>query len=253
MAEHRVRRRRAAPRLHRRRGESAVSPDVDAIVVGSGPGGSTVADVLTAAGWSVVIFEKGRNHLIDLADPTRLAGDYSNDELKFTIRHFLGPDPLLEPRSFRLSEDDGDRLFVGDVNNLPSTVGGGGVHADGKLPRFRAEDFRLLSEHGPVDADAALADWPVTYDELQPFYADAERLVGVAGDADANPFAAWRSGPYPMPPGAPMYAATISTAAAERLAFHPYPAPTGVNSIPYDGRPACVNCGFCAFYGCPIH
>src|SRR5437588_4635935 len=180
MAEHRVRRRRAAPRLHRRRGESAVSPDVDAIVVGSGPGGSTVADVLTAAGWSVVIFEKGRNHLLDLDDPSRLLGDYSNDEIKFTIRHFLGPDPLLEPRTFRHSSEDGDHAFVGDVNNLPSTVGGVGVRADGKLPRFRAEDFRLLSEHGQVDADTALDDWPLTYDDLEPLYAEAERLVGVA-------------------------------------------------------------------------
>ncbi|MBV8159571.1 MAG: NAD(P)-binding protein, partial [Acidimicrobiia bacterium] len=63
-----------------------VSPAVDAIVVGSGPGGSAVADVLTAAGWSVVIFEKGRNHLIELDDPSRLKTDYSNDELKFTVR-----------------------------------------------------------------------------------------------------------------------------------------------------------------------
>jgi gluconate 2-dehydrogenase alpha chain len=50
-----------------------------------------------------------------------------------------------------------------------------------------------------------------------------------------------------------MYGATLSAAAAERLGYHPYAAPTGANSIPYDGRPACNNCGFCAFYGCPIH
>jgi choline dehydrogenase-like flavoprotein len=211
-----------------------------------------VADVLTSAGWSVVIFEKGRNHLIDIDDPSRLKGDYSNDEIKFTIRHFLGPDPFLEPRTFRSHEGDGNHAFVGDVNNLPATVGGGGVHADGKLPRFREDDFRLLTEHGPIDG-AAVADWPLTYEELEPFYAEAERVVGVAGDADANPFAAWRSGPYPMPPGAPMYGATLSAAAAERLGYHPYAAPTGANSVPYDGRPACNNCGFCAFYGCPIH
>jgi choline dehydrogenase-like flavoprotein len=229
-----------------------VSPGVDAIVVGSGPGGSAAADVLTAAGWSVVVFEKGRNHLLDLDDPSRLKGDYSNDEIKFAMRHFLGPDPLLEPRTFRRAESDGHHEFIGDVNSVPSTVGGGGVHADGKLPRFREEDFQLLSEHGPIEG-AALADWPLTYDDLEPFYAEAEQLVGVAGDADANPFAAWRSGPYPMPPGAPMYGATLSAAATERLGYHPYAAPTGANSVPYDGRPACNNCGFCSFYGCPIH
>ena len=80
-----------------------------------------------------------------------------------------------------------------------------------------------------------------------------ERAIGVAGRAGANPFAAWRSGPYPMPPGAPMYGAVLSSAAAERVGLHPYEAPTAANSIAYDGRPACNNCGFCAFFGCPIH
>lgn len=226
--------------------------DFDAIIIGSGPGGSTAADVLTAAGWSVVIFEKGRNHLIDPADPSRLAGDFSNDEIKFMCRHFLGPDPLLEPRTFRGSEEDGERTHTGEVNNVPSTVGGGGTHADGKVPRFREDDFRVLSEWGPVEG-ASLADWPIQYEDLEPSYAEAERLIGVAGDAGANPFAAPRSGPYPMPPGAPMYGARLTAAAAEKHGWHPYPAPTAVNSVPYDGRPACNNCGFCANFGCPIH
>ena len=226
--------------------------DFDAIVVGSGPGGAAAADVLTAAGWSVCVFERGRNHLIDLDDPTRLLDHYSNDELKFTVRHFLGPDPLVEPRTFRRSAAAGEREHVGEVNDLPATVGGGGVHADGKVPRFREVDFRMREAFGPVDG-AEVEDWPVDYEELEPWYAAAERAVGVAGDAGANPFASWRSGPYPMPPGAPMYGATISAAAAERLGLHPYPAPTAANSVPYDGRPACNDCGFCASYGCPIH
>jgi len=226
--------------------------DFDAIIVGSGPGGSTAADILTAAGWSVVIFERGRNHLIDLDDPTQLLQDFSNDEIKFMDRWFLGPDPLLDPRTFRQSEGDGDRLHIGEVNNLPATVGGGGVHADGKVPRFREDDFRVLSDLGPID-DAALADWPISYDDLEPAYAEAERLIGVAGEAGSNPFAAPRSGPFPMPPGAPMYASTLTVAAAERLGYHPYPGPTAANSVPYDGRPACNNCGHCGYFGCPIH
>ena len=71
-----------------------------------------------------------------------------------------------------------------------------------------------------------MADWPSSYDDLEPFYAEAEQLIGVAGDAGANPFAAWRSGPYPMPPGAPMYGAVLSSAAAEGMGLHPYAAPT---------------------------
>ena len=50
-----------------------------------------------------------------------------------------------------------------------------------------------------------------------------------------------------------MYGAVLSSAAAERVGLHPYEAPTAANSIAYDGRPACNNCGFCAFFGCPIH
>ena len=49
-----------------------------------------------------------------------------------------------------------------------------------------------------------------------------------------------------------MFGAVLTTEAATRLGYHPYRAPTGVNSVPYDGRPACNNCGFCAHYGCPI-
>ena len=225
--------------------------DCDVVIVGSGPGGATVAEVLTEAGWSVVILEKGRNHLLDLAAPYEPLRHFANDEIALTRRHLLGPDPLLEPRTYRRSTDDGERLLTGDVNNLPSTVGGGGVHADAKLPRFREEDFHLLSDRGPVDG-ARIEDWPLTYDDLEPHYAAVERSFGVAGE-EGNPFAAWRSSPFPMPPGQDMPTAVLSAAAAERAGLHPYRAPTGVNSVVYDGRPACVDCGFCGGYGGPIH
>lgn len=223
----------------------------DAVIVGTGPAGATAADVLTGAGWSVLMLEKGRNHLLALEAPFDPLGHVSNDELKFMRRHFLGPDPWLEPRTFRRSTADGDRLHVGDVNNLPSTLGGGGFHADAKLPRFREADFVPLSAAGPVDG-ADLRDWPMSYDEMEPYYAEAERLIGVAGESDTNPFASWRADPYPMPPGPDMYGALRTTAAAAELGYHPYRAPTGVNSIEYDGRPPCNNCGFCGYFGCPI-
>jgi choline dehydrogenase-like flavoprotein len=137
-----------------------------AIIIGSGPGGATAAEVLTRAGWSVVIMEKGRNHLLDPDDLTKPAGDYSNDEIKFVSRYFLGPDPLVEPRAFRLSADDGEHTHVGEVNSIPTTVGGGGTHADGKVPRFREEDFGMFSTYGPQEG-AAVDDWPLDYDELE--------------------------------------------------------------------------------------
>jgi gluconate 2-dehydrogenase alpha chain len=225
--------------------------DCNAIIVGSGPGGATAADVLTAAGWSVIILEKGPNHFLDLEPPFALNGHLSNDEIKHFRRYFLGPDPFLEPRTFRHSPDEGERIHTGGVNNMPTGVGGAGFHADAKLPRFREVDFHVASELGPFDG-ADLVDWPFGYDELEPYYAEAERLIGVAGAADENPFASWRADPYPMPPGADMYGAILTSNAARELGYHPYRAPTGVNSVEYDGRPACNNCGFCANYGCPI-
>ncbi|MGZ4796276.1 MAG: GMC family oxidoreductase [Acidimicrobiia bacterium] len=225
--------------------------EFDAVVIGTGPAGATAAEVLTGAGWSVLMLEKGRNHLLALDPPFGPLGHVSNDELKFMRRHFLGPDPWLEPRTFRRTPADGERLDIGDVNNLPSTLGGGGFHADGKLPRFRTDDFKPVSAAGPVDG-AALVDWPVDYDEMEPYYAAAERVVGVAGEAGANPFASWRADPYPMPPGPDMYCALVTAEAATAMGYHPYRAPTGVNSVEYDGRPACNNCGFCGYFGCPI-
>ena len=225
--------------------------DCDAIVIGSGPGGATAAEVLTAAGWSVIILEKGRNHLLALDEPYGPLGHFANDELAYARRHLLGPDPLLEPRTYRRSADDGDRLLTGEVNNLPSTVGGGGFHADAKLPRLREEDFLLRTTRGP-QPDADVRDWPLGYDDLEPHYAAVERIIGVAGEAGANPFAAWRSTDFPMPPGPDMPMAVVTAAAAERAGLYPYRAPTGINSVAYDGRPACVDCGFCGRYGCPV-
>ena len=71
--------------------------DFDAIIVGSGAGGSTVADELTQAGMSVLVLERGRNRLINLDNPHELATDYSSDELKFITAPFPRPDPGSNP------------------------------------------------------------------------------------------------------------------------------------------------------------
>ena len=226
--------------------------DFDAIIVGSGAGGSAAARVLTTNGRRVLMFEAGDNKFPGLDDPgpDQPVPLFSNDELKMSVRHFITADPLIDPRTFRPDDRSGDRTQIGDVNGLPKTVGGGAVHADMKYPRFQATDFHLRSLIGEV-AGANFADWPVSYAELEPFYEYVEMIAGVQGDAGADPFASPRRTGYVMAPGVPMYCGLVASEGARKLGYHPFPLPTAVNSRPYRGRPACVDCGFCSGYGCP--
>ncbi len=226
-----------------------------AIVIGSGAGGSTAAMVLAEAGYDVVILEKGRNYFRDLTSPTPRTL-FANDELKAGIRAFEEPDPVSEPRTFRHSTADAQPLHVGNVNDLPSTVGGGTVHWDAKTPRYWDIDFAKLSMLGPVDG-ADVRDWPFTYQEIAPYYDEIEHLIGVAGDveqlAPVTLSHAPRTKQLPMPPGPPQYSSTVAAQGASLMGLHPYPVPMAINSQNYQGRPACNNCGFCSHYGCPIH
>jgi gluconate 2-dehydrogenase alpha chain len=227
----------------------------DAIVIGSGAAGSTVARTLAQAGQKVLVLEAGDNYFPGLDDPAGLRPPlFSNDELKMQVRGLIAQDTLIEPRSFRETEADGVRSKIGDANALPKNVGGAAVHADMKYPRFRPTDFQLGTLLGPV-AGAAFADWPVDYATLERFYVEIEHAVGVQGPngADDDPFAPPRSRPLPMPPGLPMFANTILADAARKVGLHPFAYPTAVASRPYRGRPACIDCGFCSGYGCPTH
>ena len=222
----------------------------DALIIGSGCGGGAVADVLTKNGLDVLVLEAGANRYDFLDDPTQQpVARHASDELK-NLRGFILPQTSVEPRTFRGSESDGDRTFVGDVNGLPKTVGGGGVHADLKMPRFEPVDFHLGTALGDVPG-AAFADWPVDYDMLEPFYTYVDTAMGIQGDATSNPRDGPRSAPFPMPPGVPMYVAERLAPALADLGYTRFPFPTAVNSRPFDGRPACVDCGFCSGFGCP--
>src|SRR5262249_21065415 len=110
---------------------------------------------------------------------------------------------------------------------------------------------------GSDAASANFADWPISYEELEPFYVEAESLYGVQGATpDDNPFASWRSKPYPKPPGVPMYVGLLIAAGAQQTlldggSLHPHTYPAAINSRFYDGRPPCVDCGLCSGFGCP--
>ena len=225
----------------------------DVIIVGSGAGGSAAAFILCANGLKVLVLESGPNRFIGLDDPSpgMPVSTYANDDLKLGDRGFIDQHPTVDPRTFRTDEST-VRDVTGDVNGLPRTVGGGTVHADMKAPRFAPADFELGTLLGDVTG-AAFADWPVRYDALEPFYTHAEGVMGVQGLAGSNPFDPPRRAPYPMKPGVPMYLAQRLSAGAAALGYHPHPQASAVTSRPYQGRPACVDCGFCSDFGCPTN
>jgi gluconate 2-dehydrogenase alpha chain len=225
-----------------------------------------VARLLAKAGYQVVILEKGPNYFTGLGGPTsKVSNLWANDEVGYETRTPpTGQDPLLEPRSFRVSTSAGDREFVGDVNSLPTTVGGGTTHYDAKARRLREVDFETNSLMGGKPGTSAVpnanyADWPMQYRHLEAFYAVSEEIVGVQGPArrsggtviNENPHESWRSTPFPMPPGVGQLNSLLPYYAANLLGLGAAPVPTSVTSRPYRGRPACVDCAFCLDFGCP--
>src|SRR5207248_2182026 len=179
------------------------------IVIGSGAGGSVAAWALRQAGHPVLVLEKGRHLLPGLGTAAGPRIPFGNDEVK-PARAFENQDVVLEPRTSRSQSEAGqgvDRSFIGDVNTLPTTVGGGTIHWDAKTPRFWRQDFKLHSLFGPVP-DANVADWPLIYDDLAPFYDDDEQHLGVQGDVTKMPAATLAQAPtahqFRLPPTPPM-------------------------------------------------
>ena len=159
----------------------------DVCIIGAGASGAAAAKVLCEAGVNVVGLERG---------PWRTRDTFGGDELANINRYNLWPDPLLNPRTTRGSARKKPRV---ELCPVPQTVGGGTVHWQGWLPRFTPEDFRLRTVAGEVKG-ASLADWPISYDELEPYYSKIEWAFGVSGQAGANKFEGPRSQGYPCPP-----------------------------------------------------
>src|SRR5262249_12289313 len=120
-------------------------------------------------------------------------------------------------------------------------VGGSTLHWEGYALRLHSEDFRLRSLYRIAD------DWPISYDDLEPYYTVAERSLGVAGAADeaSTP----RSAPFPMPPFPFSHSDALFARTCESLGIAFHHLPQARNSVAYGGRSQCRACATCAV--CP--
>lgn len=219
---------------------AATKPErTDVCIIGAGASGAMAAKVLAERGLRVVALERG---------PWRTKESFAGDELATINRHNLTPDPLLNPRTVRQSTDGQTRVEL--FCPVPQMVGGGTVHWQGWLPRFIPDDFRFRSVVGEV-AGATLADWPITYEELEPYYDKVEWGFGMSGLAGANPLEGRRSRGYPTPP-MPMsrYAEKYHEGCAA-LGWHSFPTPMASLSQPWNGRPATAVSAFAQQHGDP--
>ncbi|WP_238179724.1 GMC family oxidoreductase N-terminal domain-containing protein, partial [Methylobacterium dankookense] len=207
-------------RLDRQRtyAEDAV---VDAVVIGTGAGGAPVLARLAAAGLTVVALEAGPNFA-----PAAFAFDETlADEIYWTQERLSGGST---PEAF-------------GANNSGTGVGGSTLHWGAFVPRPGRRDFALRTETGEG------CDWPLTLDDLLPFYERVERFIGVSGPPDYP----WDPGRrYPLPPVPRNGPAEIMAAACARLGIRTADAPAAVVSRDFqqeDGpaRAACIRCGYC--------
>ncbi len=242
-------------------------PAVDAVIVGGGWTGLLMAKELgSRSGLSVVVLERGKH---------REAGEYSGtmDELDYAVRLHMMQDPSQETVTVRHDSMQRALPMRQYGSFLPgSGVGGAGEHWNGISPRFLPDCFELFSrtveKYGAtrLPADHSIQDWGVTYDEMEPYYTRAERMLGISGKAGnirgkkiagGNIFEGWRSAEYPTPPTKIPYFSVLFGDVAKGFGYHPYPNPAANLSEPYtnpDGvsRSPCFYCGFCERFGCMV-
>ena len=234
---------------------SALKTDV--VIVGVGAAGGILAAELAASGLKVIGLERG---------PRLKTADFmSHDELRYFQRQDTRPDTKTQPVTWRPNKDA--RSVRMDGLNYGNQAGGGTVHYGGISWRFHEDDFRVRSSTterygaAAIPQDSAVADWPLSYADLAPFYDRVENDLGVSGKAGnimgrkidgGNVFEAPRSGEFPNPALVMTHSDTLFADGTRKLGYHPFPTARAILSQPYKDRPGCTYCGFCQTFGCHV-
>jgi choline dehydrogenase-like flavoprotein len=216
----------------------ATDTPVDFVVIGSGIAGGSVARELTRKGFDVVLLEQGRKVGAD---------DMEHDELGAFMWPRWTNDPELSPQTYQKTA--ADKPEKRNFAQYARVVGGTTLHFTGNFWRFRPIDFNEHTKRGAVDG-AALADWPITYEELEPYYTAVEYAVGVSGEVGDDPREPFRSKPFPLPPLNATGPGVLLEVGATKLGWHSKAAPMAILSREYKGRQPCHNCGFCLAFPC---
>jgi choline dehydrogenase-like flavoprotein len=219
--------------------------EVDFVVIGSGAAGGVMAKQLAQAGFSVVVMEQG---------PWGAYGheqDYSKDELsnRFPAEDdMLLSDPKVQKNTFRRNASE--KAAPGN-HNYGCVVGGGTVTYGASSWRHLPWEFDEASRFGTM-AGTGIADWPVSYAELEPYYTQAEWEIGISGPNLKTPLIASMSRPYPCAPLPLKSSGFLMQKAAAKLNLTVTPNVAAIITVPYNGRSACINCGMCSGYGCQV-
>ena len=221
---------------------------VNAVVVGAGAAGGIVAKELSTAGLSVVLLERGKWYT---------SNDCRKDDLRnqrtTVLGNAFGPEDEGNPRVLVDAEGTPHIMLPseGGYQNNAACVGGGTLSYGAMAWRYLPQDFRMRSTYG-APAGSSLEDWPISYDDLEPYYEKAEYEIGISGDDSGTPFHGPRRRPLPMPPLPPNREFQILEPAARRLGLHPFPIPMARNSVPYNGRGPCMRCRWCVGFACEV-
>ena len=216
----------------------------DVIVIGAGAGGGVAAGVLAEAGKTVLLVERGRQLTY-----TSTGRDHLRNQRLSYYGHNAGPDIEGNPRT--LQDNQIVRPHEPGYQNNAAGVGSGTVVYAGQAWRFMPQDFQMATLYG-VPEGSSLADWPIDYADVEPYYEKVEWELGVCGDHARMSHLPDYNKPYPMPALPLPHKSSVLQGALDSLDWQSVRLPRLINSVPYNDRPACVNCQHCVGFACPV-